>query len=972
MSNKNWKWNKSRRMAPDIESMLKAAKKEADKISSQLCASPQEYMGNRARIDRLAAILGDIEAVADSTPNSPIMRSEEYRKIVDSTALVSKADHNGVITYVNEQFCIASGYSQEELIGAPHNIVRHPDSPKELFADLWHTIAKEKQPWVGVVKNRRKSGESYYVDARIVPQTDEDGAILGYVGIRYDVTERFLQKEAIRRERELNQLILDEQTNIVIVATKEEGIISTNKAFFETLPFENLASFKKNHFCICDLFVEIDGVSGDLLSGHFYTAILEKDETIHKVKILDREGAKRTFSVTAKAVKTKDTSSQYFVITLGDITDSENEIEAARKEAFEAHRESYAKSNFLATMSHEIRTPMNGVMGFVELLADTNLSQQQKEYIHIIRNSAKSLLGIINDILDFSKIESGNFTIEIVDFDPVAEIESIVDLFAAKSTEKEIDLCVFVDPSLPSLVMGDPFRIKQILTNLLSNAIKFTPGNGEVCVLVEPNHQDSERVSFTISVSDTGPGMTEETQKIIFSPFMQADNSIGRNFGGTGLGLTICQSLANLMGSEIRVESAVGIGSRFWLTLELDISNKAPHVIVVDVPKHKTVAIYVSDERQTRCLFTLQKYLDSFEFPYIIVKSLSDPQLEEIRTIIMITSGRDTAKEIDEEFLDKHRVISVIPSGARDHNRFSSHATISMPINGSKIYDAIIEGKLKSEKNICMDCEAKSTYDARVLVAEDNNTNQQLAIAMLKRFGITPVIAKNGLVAFDEFRAAIAAREPFDLIFMDIHMPIMNGIEAATEIIAYEKDLQLKHTPIIALTADAIKGKEEEYLRVGMDTFVPKPIEKEKFDEKVEYYLSHRLKKEDKFSGDVLDIKDFETDATPPLSTDESDSIHKKASIVAEELGLDMETALFLVNDFYENWAELSKSLEQGIESKDYEAIRGAAHSLKGAAGSLRLDVIYEISKVIEDKAKSNEEADYVKLFEKLKKEIER
>ena len=628
-----------------------------------------------------------------------LMSSDEYQEIVDSTALVSKTDPLGKIIYVNDLFCWVSQYTREELLGKPHNIVRHPDMPREAFEEMWNTISVEKKAWTGEVKNRKKNGEPYYVEARIYPKLDENGEVKEYIAIRYDVTELALQKEETEKQKILNRFILDEQTNIVAVTTREEGIVTINKAFFDIFPYKDVEDFKSKHSCICDLFVECgEECSIAENSQQWFEEIITSENPEskkHRVSMVDKHGQKRIFSATVKIATSgnKDERRKYFVASLSDITEAENEAENAR-------RESFAKSNFLATMSHEIRTPMNGIIGFIDLIAETKLSSQQREYIGIVQNSASSLLGIINDILDFSKIETGNFTIENIDFDPMKEIEGIADLFIAKAAEKNIDLCVFVDPTLPSCTLGDPFRIKQILSNLINNAIKFTPDKGEVSIIVEKTIQTADNVSLRVCVKDTGKGMTEETKQIIFTPFMQADTSISRNYGGTGLGLTICQSLAELMGSQIEFESELGVGSKFWFTLVLPICNEKNHVIdKIDIKK-KDISIYVAEESQSRCLYTLQRYLESFGFNYSVLQEPKGPEFDHCHTLIVITSGKNNVPEIDDNYFNSHRVVSVVPANTMDYNRFSSHSTISMPINGSKIFDSLVEGRASKIENI--------------------------------------------------------------------------------------------------------------------------------------------------------------------------------------------------------------------------------------------------------------------------------
>lgn len=876
------------------------------------------------------------------------MIPQEYKQIIDSTAIVSKTDEKGIITYVNDMFCKSSGYKREELIGKSHRLVRHPDTPKSLFANMWSTIKTNKTPWYGIIKNKKKDGSDYVVEARIHPQLNKDGEITGYIGIRYDITE-------LEHQKELNKTIMDAQEQVVIVGDKENGIVSVNEAFYQVFGFKSLDYFKKQNACIINFINNIDEMPQEKLND-----LVEKNDCeLYRVKIITSSSEQKVFQLKIKNID--NGLKHYYIITLNDVTYMQNKIDDAKREV-------YAKSNFLATMSHEIRTPLNGVLPFLELLHETNLTAEQKDYVETISKSSHHLLGIINDILDFSKIESGNLKIEEIDFNPVDEFESMTELYIAKANEKNVDFCVFIDPNMPLKVKGDPLRIKQILANFITNAIKFTDGEGEVFVSIEYWGQIDSQTLLKFSVKDTGIGIAKEKLETIFDPFSQADNTITRKFGGTGLGLSISQNLAKLMGAEIKIESTIGEGSEFSFVLGLQTEG----LIFRDKKFNKDyrdfkVAILVADSNYSRCAKILEKYFEAFGFDYTYVKNKSDIENNKIDVLFIASSGSDNI-----EWLQSHRpigktkIVAVLPSRAENSNKFYCDGSIYMPVNGSKIFDAILDSKALDsaiEKEVQIVIPSKTNIDTnnmaskRVLVAEDNTTNQKLAIAMLKKFGIAPDIANNGIEAL-----AMAQNINYDLIFMDIHMPQMNGIESTKEILKYFESNMLKPSPIIALTADAIKGQEQIYRNAGMSDFISKPIDKQHFADIVNKYLSSN-------ASSVPTPDDFDNIESTNTKTT------AKQRIVGElinALELDLETAEVLFDDFMNSWKTYETLLQVAIEEQNFEQIRSIAHALKGASGSIRMHSSYAFAKELEDNAKeANSHFDYSKGLEILKNSIE-
>lgn len=877
------------------------------------------------------------------------MSSDHYREVLDSIALISKTDKHGRILHVNDMFCKVSGYEREELLGKPHSVVRHADMPKETFEGMWKTIQSGKV-WSGQVKNLKKNGEAYYVEAWIKPEFDEHGEINGFVGVRFDVTETVEAKQRIKEEQELIGHLLDAQSNIVAIGTEANGIKHANAAFFETFPFDNMEDFKSQHSCLCALFEDIDGQTprdrNEWVS--FITLLSGGDK--HTVKAKDRDGNTRIYEVSSKLVNIG--SETFYILSFVDMTEAQNMIKAAK-------HESYAKSTFLANMSHEIRTPLNGIMGFIGMMADTPLNEMQQRYLNTIITSAENLHSIINDILDISKIESGNFTIDEVDYDPVKEMESVVELMVSKAREKSLDLCSFIDPKIPQSVVGDPLRLKQVLTNLIGNAIKFT-AQGQVEIVAEAVMNDDREPLMRVSVRDTGIGIAQDKINNIFNPFEQADNSITRKFGGTGLGLAISKQLVEMMGGELKLDSTLGEGSRFYFDLPMskynNDSKRLPDI-------NKNIGIVIVDTGMNHCYEILHRYLDAFELEYKEVHS-GDCAVD-CDVLIAITNGRNELQWVDEQFVKAKRVISIIPAGAINYNSFHSHATISMPINGSKIYDAIVDDPTRKANEIqsIKDSFVDAQYNASVLIAEDNITNQEIAIALLGKVGITPEIANNGEEAKEMFMARqYSGKKQYDLILMDSMMPVMNGTEAMLAIRAIEKEFPSQHTPIVALTADVQKGREQEYIDAGMDGYISKPIRRDDFYSTIDRYLKQYQVKPT--PADSI-LSDNSTDNIETISVQQS--MAEKAS---ESLGLDKETCETLIESFLFSSIETTRLLDNAVANNDFEAIRSGAHKIKGAAGSLTIESIYAICKKMEDSALSSLEVDYKDMLDELKQHL--
>ena len=536
-----------------------------------------------------------------------------------------------------------------------------------------------------------------------------------------------------------------------------------------------------------------------------------------------------------------------------------------------------AKDLFLANMSHEIRTPLNGIVGFTQLLKSTNVDAEQEEFITVIESSSENLLSIVNDILDLSKIKADKIELENISFNAVEKFESAIESYGARAAEKDIDLSVFIDPEMPRMLVGDPTKISQILVNLISNAIKFTGLRGTIDVRVDKVAEDKDNIELKFSVKDTGIGITYEQRKKIFDAFSQADASTSRKFGGTGLGLSISGKLVQFMGGKLEIESQEDKGSTFFFSLNLSKSEELSQEEKPNMNGCNVALLVPSDEVKTLVNDNLEKYVEysGAKFEILNVEELDEKKSSELPDIIFI-DHRFCGREGElEKYLDlKTKIVLLTTSDKKSsieafENKIDK--IVYKPLNLTKTLKSLnVVYEEREEIKATESIQSKIFDNLHVLVAEDNSINQKLITNVLNGLGIEVTLANNG-----EEASNYRMQNDYDMIFMDIQMPVMGGIEATHEILAYEEKQRKHHIPIVAVTANALQGDREKYLNEGMDNYLSKPIALDKLRTLLLEYFSHKSVLE----NTVVDVEKEESEKQATEVKEKREKIQKREMV---------------------------------------------------------------------------------------------
>jgi PAS domain S-box-containing protein len=864
-------------------------------------------------------------------------------------------DNSAVTVEVNDAMCRILRRPREEIVG--RCIFNFTDEENtRIFRE---NVSRRAHGESGTYDVSLSAPNGSLVPCQISasPQVDEHGVKIGSFALCTDITERK------RAEQELAYRL------------------TFQRALLETIPYPMFVKDSKGRFISCNKAYEREfGTNSDLLRGK---TVLELDylPEAERRKFHDedlaviRDAGRRSYELpiqyadgqthislySVDGFKLTDGSPGGLIGLLVDITDQKRIAEELREAKAKAEEATQMKSMFLANMSHEIRTPMNAIIGLSHLALKTQLTPKQRDYVSKVHNAGTSLLAVINDILDFSKIEAGKLDLETTDFKLDEVIGSVTTLTSQKAHEKGLEFLAHVSPEIPEHLLGDPLRLGQILTNFVNNAVKFTE-RGEIRLNIELLERTGEKVQLKFSVHDSGIGMTKEQATKLFQPFTQADMSTTRKHGGTGLGLTICRRLVELMGGRIWLESEPGTGSTFYFTVWLGVGSAAGTGEIVPKELARLRVLVVDDNPAAReilqePLSTVTSRVDVVASGREAIASIQQHDATDPYDIVFMDwrmpgmDGLQASRHIksDETLQHPPHIVLVTAFGREEvreeAERLQLDGFLVKPVTKSMIVDTLVNVFAGSDEKAVATPEGEQMArlrGARILLAEDNDINQQIAIELLEGVGASVKVANNGQVAVETLSNG-PQPPPFDMVLMDLQMPEMDGYQATAKIRA---DARFARLPIIAMTAHATMEERQRCLDAGMNDHVSKPIDPGLLFETVGRF--YKALAPTTFFSDSEKVvarpgegAKLPTEDLPPISgLDTKDGLARVAG--------NRKLYLKLLRQLIEQQGSAIGQISSALVIGDNALAERLAHTLKGVAGNIGAKPVQAAAGVLE------------------------
>jgi two-component system sensor histidine kinase/response regulator len=880
---------------------------------------------------------------------------KRYRDLVEnSLGLICTHDLQGRLLMVNPAVARSLGYQSDEIIGNNLRDFLAP-SVKKYFDKYLDDIRNHKVTSGLIVLLRRDGQERTWQYHNLRQDIGETPYVLAHA---QDITEQKQAEETLRESEERYRDLFENANDLIQSVAPDGSILFVNHAWRKAL------GYSKAEVAELSMFDLIHANSRAHCQELFQKVLSGEEVTNAEAEFITKNGRSIIVegNINCRFKNGKPVATRAIFRDVTERKQLERDLITAREAAISA---SQAKSAFLATMSHEIRTPMNGILGMTGLLVKTEMTGEQRKMAETVQFSANALLTLINDILDFSKIESGKLILESLEFELHPVIESVVELLAEEAQKKRIELASFIHQDVPETLRGDPARLRQILTNLVGNAIKFTEV-GEVIVSVSRELTTNHHIILRFAVTDTGIGIAEEKQANLFQAFSQADTSTTRRYGGTGLGLAISRQLVDLMNGDIGVESQQGKGSCFWFKVPFEVHTQPAKPAPPQVSMESSRLLIVDDNATNRTI--LGHYITSWGMRYssaesgsealaMLRQAIADKDPYDLAVVDMQMPEMDglmLAEKIKADALTASTRLIIMTSlgrrqGEEARKRAKIEAFINKPIKQSELFDclAVVVSGAQRESFESQDSSfikrratsglAKNRLpkQARILVAEDNAVNRQVAFLQLQSLGYTVDTVANGLQALEVLSAT-----NYDAVLMDCQMPEMDGYEATAEI--RRREGEEKHTTIIALTANALQGDAEKCLAAGMDDYLSKPIKAEALEAMLEKWTHDKT-----------------SEAKPAVAAEAKDLARVLDTSVLEKLRKALgdkrkDFIASLIDLFIADTQTRLQALGDAINSQDATALRQVAHALKGSCANVGAKRMSELCDILEEKGLAN------------------